>query len=390
MLLPATVYSPYLRFRLRMAHQAMAQFIASFSSSLGYIALGFGQVLVGLTACLALPGLFAATRPWPQALGLVAGQALVASAPVWLLRKRLLPAQVLLWCRPLPISAGRLWAANIAVAGLIIVPLGIAYALSSAIWLYQWPDWLRPIAPLALLLTAGSLLLGWIISTLVLAHRCRMPAAPRLAAGRPPPGPYVPSLPALSGSGTSAEASSPTRRVATALHHWRQLFWLPFWRADNVVGIQQTVLWLGAALSIAVWMGRPPVVPPALWGANAALLLMLLTDRGDKAVSEQIDLLRPVAAAWPVRIERLFRFARGSALLPGAAVMAWFALLTLAHLGRAAAIGYSTTVATVWLCFAGAAQVAIVGLRRLSVHGRVGLVIGATLILTAIGSELWN
>ncbi|WP_332853921.1 hypothetical protein [Duganella sp. S19_KUP01_CR8] len=382
MILSATSCSPYLRFRIRMAHQAMLQFVASFKTSLEYILLGFGQVLVGLIACLALPGLFAATRPWPQALGLFAGQALVASAPVWLLRKRLLPAQALLWCRPLPIPAGLQWRANIAVAGMIIVPLSVAYAISTTIWLYQWPDWLRPVAPQALLLTTGSLLLGWIISTLVLAQRCRLPAAARLDPDRRAPGPYAPRA--------FANAGARAQRMRTALYHWRQLFWLPFWRAENVVGIQQTALLLGAALGIAVWLWHPPVVPPALWGFNAAILLMLLTDRGDKAVTEQIALLRPVAAAWPARIERLFRFARVSTLLPGLAVMAWFALLTLGHLGRADSAGYSTTVATVWLCFAGVAQVAVVSLRRLSVRGRVGLVISAIIILTAIGSELWN
>ena len=382
MSIPTPFRTPYLRFRIRMAHQAMVQFVASFKTSLEYILLGFGQVLVGLTACLALPGLFAATRPWPQALGLFAGQTLVASAPVWLLRKRLLPAQALLWCRPLPIPASLQWRANIAVAGMVIVPLSMAYAISTAIWLYQWPDWLRPVVPQALLLTIGSLLLGWIISTLVLARRCRMPAAARPGPNRPAPGPYIPASPR-----TPANAGAPAQR---ALYHWRQLFWLPFWRAENLVGIQQTVLLLGAALGIAAWLWHPAVVPPALLGFNAAILLMLLTDRGDKAVTEQIALLRAVAAAWPVRIERLFRFARVSTLLPGLAVMAWFALLTLGHLGRAGTAGYSTTVATAWLCFAGVAQVAVVALRRLSVRGRVGLVIGAIIILTAIGSELWN
>jgi hypothetical protein len=115
-------------------------------------------------------------------------------------------------------------------------------------------------------------------------------------------------------------------------------------------------------------------------------MTMLLTDRGDKAVTEQITLLRPVAASWPLNANALYRLAMLFSLLPAACVLAWFALLTL---GRDAQ-GYSHTVATVWLCFTALAQLALVVLRRLSTRGRVGLVIGAIIILTAIGSELWN
>ena len=127
-------------------------------------------------------------------------------------------------------------------------------------------------------------------------------------------------------------------------------------------------------------------MPPALWGASAALMLVVLTDRGDKAVAKQIALLRPALADWPFNAPRLFNYAMLFTLLPGVAVMLWFAALTLGKQNS----GYSNTVAVVWLCFAAIAQIAIVTLRRLSARGRVGLVIGAILILTAIGSELWN
>jgi hypothetical protein len=360
----------YLRFRLHMAHHALLQFAASLQSSLEIILLGFAPVVVGLIACIALPGLLAATQPWPQALALFAGQVLVASAPVWLLRKRLTPADVLVWSRPLPISPRRRWTADAAVAGMIVGPLILAYIVSTAIWLYQWPDWLRPAAPQALLLTALSLLLAWTLSTWILARRARLPAARKPGSGHAMPTSYVPRAP---------------RRMLLP-YCWRQLFWLPFWRAENVIGIQQTLLLASALLSVGVWLWHPPLVPPALWGACAALTLMLLTDRGDKAVTEQIALLRAVTAGWPLRQERLFRSAMLFSLLPGLCVMTCFALLTL---GRAAG-GYSHTVAMVWLCFAGLAQIAVVALRRISVRGRVGLVIGAIIILTAIGSELWN
>jgi hypothetical protein len=347
---------------------------------------------------------------------LFAGQTVLASAPVWLLRKRLHPAAVLLWSRPLPLPARSRWLADAAVAAMIIVPLSMAYAVSTAIWLYQWPDWLRPVAPQALMLTAASLLLAWLLSTLTLAHLARMPAARAPRRTGPAPSAYVPSrqvrarhaihhaadhaavraqaaasLAVASQAATAPVAAVPVAATpgtgATGLpYFWRQLFWLPFWRAENVVGIQQTLLLAGALASIGVWMWHPPVVPPALWAACAALMTMLLTDRGDKAVAEQIALLRPITINWPLNTERLYRLAMLFTLLPALCVLAWFALLTL---GRSAE-GYSHTVASVWLCVATLAQIAIITLRRLSTRGRVGLVIGAIIILTAIGSELWN
>lgn len=360
----------YLQFRLRMARHALLQFARSLQSSLEYILLGFGTVLVGLLAVIALPGMFAATQPWPQALALFCGQTVAASLPVWLLRKRLHPAAVVAWSRPLPIPARSQWLADAAVAGMIIGPLSGAYAISAAIWLYQWPDWLRPVAAPAVALTVASLLLAWLLATLTLARRAR-PAAARAPARRRP----VPT------------AYTAAARPGCALPYcWKQLFWLPFWRAESVVGIQQTLLLTGALASIAVWLWHPPAVPPAIWGACAALFTMLLTDRGDKAVAEQIARLRPVAAPWPLHTGRLYRLAIGFTLLPGLCVLGWFAVLTL---GRAAA-AYSHTVATVWLCSAAVAQLAVVALRRLSVRGRVGLVMAAIVILTAIGSELWN
>lgn len=393
----------YLRFRLRLAHHALLQFAVSLRSSLEYILLGFAPVIFGLFACVALPGLFAATQPWPQALGLLGGQVLLASAPVWLLRKRLHPAAVLLWTRPLPVPARLRWLADAMVAGMIVGPLSIAYLVSCTIWLYQWPDWLSPVAPQALLLTVASLLLAWLLSTLTLAHRARIPNASPPRRRRPAPAAYIPSravacvdlphtTPPTSASRPTAVAGAGAAGCAEAgagaslPYLWKQLFWLPFWRAENVVGIQQTVLLAGAFASIGVWLWHPPIVPPALWGACAALTTMLLTDRGDKAVAEQIALLRPVAAGWPMNVERLYRLAMIFTLLPASCVLAWFAALTL---GRHAD-GYSQTVAIVWLCFAAIAQIAVVALRRLSTRGRVGLVIGAIIILTAIGSELWN
>lgn len=390
---------PYLRLRARMTRQALLRIIPSLSSSLEILVLGFAPVLIGLLACVALPGLYAATLPWPRAMALVAAQALLATLPVWLLRKHLHPAEVTVWSRALPIGPRLRWGADALAAGLVVGPVGAAFAISTAIWLYQWPDWLRPVAPLAVALTALSLLLAWLLSTLLLGRRARMPAARKPGRARAVPSGYTPASFVSSAAPVSSALSTPpdarrgppqplsqrrSQRLWYAL--WHRLFWLPFWRGDDVVGIQQTLLLLGAMLSVAFWMAHPPLLPPALWGASSALTLMLLTDRGDKSVAEQIARLRPLAAAWPVDTTTLFRAAMLSSLLPGLCVLAWFGLLAL---GRAAD-GYNATVALVWLGVAAAAQGAVVGLRGLGARGRTTLVVGAIVLLTAIGSELWN
>jgi hypothetical protein len=116
-----------------------------------------------------------------------------------------------------------------------------------------------------------------------------------------------------------------------------------------VIGIQQTCCWWRAGqhrrLAVASAAGAA-----ALWGACAALMAMLLTDRGDKAVAEQIAVLRPIAAlaaAHRAPVPPRHRFT----LLPG--VPCW--LLRRADAGPRAG-GYSHTVAAVWLCFAAIAQ----------------------------------
>jgi hypothetical protein len=85
--------------------------------------------------------------------------------------------------------------------------LSAAYAVSAAIWLYQWPDWLRPVAPQALLLTLASLLLAWLLSTLTLARRNRLPTARKPGRTRPVP--------------------TATCRRGGLPYYWKQLFWLP-------------------------------------------------------------------------------------------------------------------------------------------------------------------
>ena len=97
-------------------------------------------------------------------------------------------------------------------------------------------------------------------------------------------------------------------------------------------------------------------------------------------------LLRPSLAAWPIASTALIRLACAFSLLPGFAVLTAAALLLC--LSNPAALQQRVTL--VYALTAGATLLAMVGLPRLSARARVALVVFAILILTAIGSELWN
>ncbi|MDZ5636576.1 hypothetical protein [Janthinobacterium sp. GMG1] len=365
--MPRSIH-PYLALRLRLAHHALLQFAASLASSMEILVFLAGPVLLGLLSVIALPGFLAMTLPWPAALSLLAAQALLTCLPAWLLRKRLLPASTAAWLRQLPLPPRLRWQADIAVAGLLMLPLGLAYAVSAAIWLIQSPPWLRTIVAPGMAATLIIWLLAWILTSGIIALRLR---APRPAQGARPP---------------TMTTYVPQRHRWHSVFLWRQLFWLPFWRNENVIGLQQSVLLATAGASMLAWLLRTPLVPAPLLGLLASASLVILTDRGDKAVREQIAVLRPTLDAWPLASTGLTRLACAASLLPAFAVLLAGAFLLYVIDPSV----LQQRVTSVYALTASAALLAIVGLPRLTARGRVVLVVLSILALSAIGSELWN
>lgn len=351
---------PYLRYRVRMAHHGLLAFIASLTNSLEILLLVFGHVLVGLCAVIAFPGLVAVTLEWPAMLAILAGQTLLIATPCWLLRQRLHPLAAIAWAWPLPVPRALGWRGDLLVAGMLAGPVTLVYAVSSGIWLWQSPALLRPVMPQALGVTLMTLVLGWLLAAAMLAAR-RQPPRP----ARPHTGP----APAA-----ARYAATPLRPLYVAL--WRKLFWLPFWRAENRAGLQQSLLLATALAATAIWLRHAiPIIPAAALGAIASVALVLLTDRGDKAVREQTAQLAEMLAAWPLDTAPLTLCARLFSLAPALAVLALHILLA-----------GNTTAVRVWQGTALAACCAIVAL-PLAPRGRVVLVVLSAVILTAIGSE---
>lgn len=251
---------PYLQFRLRMARYGLRQFLASLANSLEITLLGFGPVLIGLAAAIALPGMMAVTLGWPAMLAILAAQALFAALPTVLLRKRLHPADAVVWARPLPVPPALAWAADALSAGLIAGPLAGLYAVSAMIWLYQWPDWLRPVAPQAIAATLLSLLLGWALATLALARRRLRAALParrraRAAAATQPPRRWrpAPRLPRWRRATRRAPCGRCCRRCGTGCSGCRS-------------GALKTT---SASNSACCWPARWAAPPPGCWGRRS-------------------------------------------------------------------------------------------------------------------------
>jgi hypothetical protein len=138
----------------------------------------------------------------------------------------------------------------------------------------------------------------------------------------------------------------------------------------------------GLLMSVPMFLLRQRVLPRDVVGALHPLVL--LADRGDKAVREQLDVLRPVMAAWPLRRGALELWARAFSLAPVMLVLALLWAAGRSH-GR-----WHHTAGRVYLALAVLAALLLVAIRRFNPRGRVGLVVASIVVLTAGGSERWN
>ena len=357
----------YVTFRIRLAHHGLRQFFASLKGSAAILLLIGGQAFIGLLAMSALPSMYAASlAPFP-ALGLLLAHALVMTAPLVLLRQRILPLDVVRWLHRLPVSRNMQLRADATVAALMIGPLALLYVVSVSVLLYHGGDWVHPVSGVAA--TVFSLLLTFAMSAAVLALRTRRAGASgsRWRRAEHVPGIYAP------------RARGPRLAVL-----WHRLYWLPFWRSDNPIGRQQSMLLAAAIGSALPWMQAPPGMARGVLALVTSALMVLLTDRGDKAVREQTERLRPVMRDWPLAPQALFGCARALSAAPALLVMLVVFAGGLPH-GL-----WQHTAGQVFLLLGCAAPLMLVATPVANEGFRVGLVTVQIMLLTAVGSELWK
>ncbi|MBY0240467.1 MAG: hypothetical protein K2X55_14235, partial [Burkholderiaceae bacterium] len=119
----ALTLHPYLRYRVRIAHHGLLAFLASLKNSMEVLVLVFSNVLLGLCAVIAFPGMLAVTLAWPAMLAVLAGQTLLIATPAWLLRQRLHPHAAIAWSWPLPVPPALGWRGDVLVAGMLAGPV---------------------------------------------------------------------------------------------------------------------------------------------------------------------------------------------------------------------------------------------------------------------------
>jgi len=356
----------YTRFRIKLTLNSLAQLGARLRSSGEIVLLALGPAIFGLLACAALPPMFAASYPLFPALGLLLLHAGLMTLPAALLLPRLLPGQVRAWLYPLPVPPGLLLRTSMLVAGLLVVPLALAYAGSLAIWMAQGqrPEWLLP--GRATGATLLSLLLTWAATSALLYRAALLPPALR-------PRPLQP------GAGAYAPHPRPGWPML-----WYRLFWLPLWRRGSLAGPRQALLLAGTCIAIALWMAGPALLPKVAGAVLASVLLVLLVHEADDALRIQLARLQVTTASLPLDPRILGRRARLSLL--GALALP-LAALTVAGL---AAQAWGHTAGRLYLALAWTVAPLLVCTPALTPRGRMGLVAFSIMLLCAIGSKVWH
>jgi hypothetical protein len=366
----------YTQFHVKLALHGLHQFALSLKSSLEVVLLAAGQVVLMALALLAWPlwmnALWLAEHwAWYKVAAVLVGYSAALTLPILLLRKRLLPNDVLLWGRTLPVTPGARVRAYMAVTGVFVLPTAIGFGLSSIGCWYEIPA-VRSVWPVAVLMMLIALVLMQGLGTGVLMLRHRGLTWQRLIRlPMPMSGPVVPY---------QAKKLSPH-----LLQQWYRLFWLPFWRLENGIGFQQCLLFCVAGLMFWLWMLPGSAFLRFLFCISASSLTLILTDRGDKAVQEQIILMRPHLRTLPFSLFRLELLAKLACMVPACGLLAglaWGLFSRAAVLHPGVAYWYLGTQLL--------AQVCIVGLGHLHAAGRARIVILFMVVLAAIGSELWK
>jgi hypothetical protein len=369
--------SAYSQFHVKQALHGIREFALSLKGSMEMILLAAGQVILMALAFLAWPlwmGALWLSEHWPMSyvVALVLAHSGTMALPIFLLRKRLLPKDSFVWGLALPITPRMRWLAHFCVARLFVLPLSVGYLISSIACWMQLPA-THAVWASALTLLLISLLLVLVFGTLILTWRYK-------------------SLVRHSRSSVLLEAPvvhhDPYQQLPLKprlLQQWYRLFFLPFWRMENGIGKQQTVLFISAMTLFSMWCIITTPFMRFLLCISAISFTLVVTDQGVKALQEHWQTMRPVLRSLPFKLFQLHALNGFLSLLPACVVLLWLSLL-LSTQAEKIHVG----VALWFLAMSLLAHIILVSFVRLSSAGRARIVFFSIVLLSAFGSELWK
>lgn len=300
--------------RVRMAHGVLGA-LAQSVSGVAPIMLGvLGPLVLAALAALVLPLFYATTLSWPAAVGVFTLQTVVGALPVVLLRAQLLPNSLMRWAQSLPVSNATLWLGDAGAVGTCMVPLALAYAVSSLVWVAQSPRWLQGQWTAAFYLVA----LSWLASNAMglAALRIRWHAAHLH-------GDAVPSRVQVAARSYGARFRWTLHPIAVQTYHLlllrflRERSWL--WHA-----LQATWLFLAVVFWDGLWQGSVPAVHVVAF----SLAIVAWTHWRTGVATLSLHRLTQALVGYPIHVGGLKRVVRVWAVLPAAstATGAWAVL----------------------------------------------------------------
>jgi len=369
--------SAYSRFHVKQAAYGMREFALSFKGSMEVILLVAGQVILMVVALLAWPIWMSAI--WLRehmilsyiATIIVAYSGLMA-LPIFLLRKRILPRDTFVWEQPLPITQRMRWCAHAAVLRLFVLPLGAGHVMSSIVCWMQIPAthavWVSALVllviSLLLMFVFGTLILEWRYRSLMRHARSKVLSEVPLVLCRPYQQlPWEPRL----------------------LQQWYHLFFLPFWRLENGIGIQQVILFILSVTLFSMWCIVSTPIVRAFFCVSAISFTLILTDQGVKALQEHWRAIQPVLRALPFKLYQLRVLNSFFCLLPVGISLAWLGVLLFAQ-----ANNVHVGVAFWFVAMSLLGHIILVSFVNLSSPARARMVLFLIVLLSAFGSEIWK
>jgi hypothetical protein len=153
------------------ARQTLGSIVSSLVGAVPIFLGVIGSVLAGVLALAIGPLLYAGTLHYPNGVLIFSVHTAVTCLPIFFFRYRVLPTCFMDWAAGQPISLRFRLAGDALAVAILVAPLAGIYVISSLVWLWQWPTWLKSAWLTAYSAVLLSLLLNYIFGMLVLNWR---------------------------------------------------------------------------------------------------------------------------------------------------------------------------------------------------------------------------